>query len=60
MKITCEKPVKFGYLIEVRLVSAETHWYYVAGEKKNELAACNDQIDWIVEKALYALFSIHN
>jgi len=44
-------------LFEVRLNSTETTWYHVAGEKKSDLSAITS-VDWIVEKALYALFGL--
>lgn len=56
--IKCDKPTKFGYYAQVKLNTAETGWYYAAGEKKNDLSPCNDRVDWLVEKALYALFGV--
>ncbi|MGB6874705.1 MAG: hypothetical protein WBD87_01595 [Candidatus Acidiferrales bacterium] len=54
--IECETPVKFKYFIGVKLNGDETSWYYTAGEKKTDLAPCRNQVDWIVDKALNALF----
>lgn len=49
---------KFRYFIGVRLNNSETDWYYAVGEKTSEMAPCRDKVDWIVDKALYALFGI--
>jgi hypothetical protein len=54
--ITCEKPTKIRYFVEVRLVPDNTRWYFVFGEKKNDLASCGDNFVWLVNKALDALF----
>jgi hypothetical protein len=56
-EIVCNTVIKFGYLFEVRLNSTETTWYHVAGEKKSDFSAITS-VDWIVEKALYALFGL--
>jgi len=58
VKITCDKPVKFDYFIEVGLTNDETRWYYKGGEKKKELAPCGEKVDWIVDRSLYALFGV--
>jgi len=58
VSIKCERPVKLTFYVGVKLTTNETNWYYVAGEKKTELSPCNDRVDWVVDKALYALFGV--
>ena len=53
-KIVCKTSIEFTYLFEVRLNSAETICYHLAGEKKSDLSAITS-VDWIVEKTLYTL-----
>lgn len=58
--ITCDKPTKFKYFVEVRLTTNETGFYFAAGEKKNDLSSycAQNDVSWIVDKALYALVGI--
>jgi hypothetical protein len=56
--ITCDRPTKLKYIIEVRLTNDETSWYFAAGENKKDLSSCGERVDWVVEKALYALVGI--
>ncbi len=56
--IECEHPIKFKRFIGVKLYDNETGWYYAWGEKKSELVSCDDQVDWLVNDALYALFGV--
>jgi hypothetical protein len=57
--IDCQEPKKFHHIIEVKLNSAETSWYYVAGHKKNELGSIGeDGVGLLVEKSLFALFGV--
>jgi hypothetical protein len=58
VSIKSERPTKFSFYIKVDLVNSETDWYYSVGEKKSELSSSKKQVDWIVEKALYALFGV--
>jgi len=56
--LKCSNPVKFKRLISVRLNNDETNWHYVVGETTESLSPCKQQIDWIVDQGLYALFGV--
>ncbi len=56
--LICEKPTKFKYIVEVKLTNNETNWYFAAGPDRKSLTAINNQIDWIIDKGLFALFDV--
>jgi hypothetical protein len=58
--IQCDAPIVFKYFMSVRLrlASGETSWYYVAGKKENELNGCRNDINVIVNEAMYALVGV--
>ena len=42
----------------MKLKNDVTDWYFAAGENKKDLSTCGKNLDWIVDKALYALFGV--
>lgn len=52
------EPIKFHYVIQVRLGPDETTWGYTGSEKNEDSVPINGKLDSIVERALFALFGV--
>jgi len=57
--ISCKRPTKFTHFIEVMLNSNETGTYLYQGEsRKDKDMSVTSDVDWIVSKALLALYGV--
>jgi hypothetical protein len=58
VEIVGKEPIKFHYLIHVRLSKDGSNWCYAGGETMKDLQPVTGKLDMVVEKTLYALFGI--
>jgi hypothetical protein len=58
VEINGRKPIRFYYLVQVRLCPDGMTWGYAGGEDNAHLVPISCKLDTIVEKALFALFGV--
>lgn len=58
VEINGRKPIRFYYLVQVRLCPDGMTWGYVGGEDNAHLVPIRCKLDTIVEKGLFALFDV--
>ncbi|MFZ3199648.1 MAG: hypothetical protein WA175_00710 [Candidatus Acidiferrales bacterium] len=59
VSVKSDKPFVFTYFIEVQLNRNETSYFYMAGEKKNDLGSADERtIAYLADKCLYGLFGV--
>lgn len=58
VEINGRKPIRFDYLVQVRLSPDGMTWGYAGGEDNAHLVPISCKLDTIAEKALFPLFGV--